>query len=164
MAVVNEPRRRAGSLSRNRGLVHLALILGFLGAFVTLAYLTRHYFGLWGTTDHAIVGFAVLGLVLVHLWQRRRTVRRLISRLGRDHSSRDGQASQALADMILWLLTLNVMVSGSADYVVGHQIYLPIPGPYLLQRWHAMGVVVLTIYVVVHVVRRRKRLWRSRIT
>lgn len=164
VALVNGPRPRASSLSRNRGLVHVALILGFLGAFVSLAYLTRHYFGLWGTTDHAIIGFAVLGFVLVHLWQRRRTVRRLISRLRGNHASTDRHATQAVSDMILWLLTLNVMASGSADYVVGHQVYLPIPGPYLLQRWHAMGVIVLTIYVIVHVVRRRKRLWRSRIT
>ena len=159
-----EPRARGGWVSRSRGLVHLALILGFIGAFVSLAFLTRHYLGLWGTTDHAIIGFVVLGLVLVHLWQRRRTVRRLLSRLGGGHAVAEQSTRQALSDVVLWLLTLNAMVSGLADFMAGHQVYLRIPGPNILQRWHAMGVIVLTIFLIAHVLRRRKRLWRSRIT
>ncbi len=67
------------------------------------------------------------------------------------------------SDFVLFLLTLNVMVSGLGDYVVEHTIFLPIPGPYVLQKWHAMSALILLIYVVTHVVRRRRRLWRSRI-
>jgi len=145
-------------------LVHLALILGFVAAFVSLAFLTKQYLGLWGTTDHSIIGLLVLGLVLVHLWQRRRTVRRLLSRLVGDHHETDRHPSQAVSDLILWILTLNAMASGVADFIAGHQIYLPIPGPPIIQRWHALSVVVLIVYVIVHVVRRRQRLWRSRIT
>ncbi len=159
-----DSRARTFSLARSRGLVHLALILGFVAAFVSLAFLTRHYFGLWGTTDHAIIGLLVLDLVLVHLWQRRRTVRRLLARLGRGANASEGRSTQAISDAVLWLLTLNAMISGIGDYVAGHQIYLPIPGPYIIQRWHAMGVLVLTVYLIIHVTRRRKRLWRSRIT
>jgi len=65
--------------------------------------------------------------------------------------------------MILWILTLNAMVSGVADFMVGHTIFLSIPGPNILQKWHAMSVLVLLVYVIVHVVRRRKRLWTSHI-
>ena len=159
-----KPRQRASSISRSRGLVHFALMMGFVAAFVSLAFLTRHYFGLWGTTDHAIIGLLVLVLVLIHLWQRRRTVRRLLSRLDGGHHATEQHSSPAISDLILWLLTLNAMISGVADFVAGHQIYLPLPGPPIIQRWHAMGVIVLIVYVIVPVVRRRKRLWRSRIT
>jgi hypothetical protein len=139
-------------------------MLGFAAALVSLAFLTRHYLGLWGTTDHAIIGLLVLGLVLVHLYQRRRTVRRLLSRLVGGRDSTGPPSPQAVSDLILWFVTLNAMMSGVADFVVGHQIYLPIPGPSIVQRWHAMGVLVLLVYVIVHISRRRQRLWRSRIT
>jgi hypothetical protein len=55
------------------------------------------------------------------------------------------------------------MVSGVADFIVGHTILLPIPGPNILQKWHALSVVVLLVYVIVHVVRRRKRLRTSHV-
>ncbi len=151
-------------MARSRGLIHLALILGFVAALVSLAFLTRQYFGLWGTTDHAVIGLLVLGLVLVHLWQRRRTVRRLLSQLLGGRHATEHSSRQAVSDLILWLLTLNAMISGIADFVVGHTIFLPLPGPYIFQKWHAMAVVALVVYVIVHVVRRRQRLWRSRIT
>ncbi len=164
MVVQSKSQSRVSSIVRSRGLIHFALILGFVASLVSLAFLTRQYFGLWGTTDHGIIGLLVLGFVLVHLWQRRRTVRRLLSRLVGRHNVSDHASLQAISDLILWLLTLNVMISGLADFLVGHTIYLPIPGPYILQRWHAMGVIVLLIYVIVHVIRRRKRLVRSHIT
>jgi hypothetical protein len=65
--------------------------------------------------------------------------------------------------MILWLLTLNATASGFADFVMGRTIYLPIPLPAFLQKWHLLSVVVLLVYVVVHVLRRRRRLRRSHI-
>jgi ABC-type cobalamin transport system permease subunit len=61
--------------------VHLALICGFVAAVVSAVFLSRTYLGHPGVTDHAIIGLIVLALVLVHLIQRRHTVRRLISRL-----------------------------------------------------------------------------------
>lgn len=64
----------------------------------------------------------------------------------------------------MWLLVLNATISGVVDYVVGHTVYLPIPGPFVLHKWHAMSVVVLLAYVIVHVVRRRARLRNSRIS
>ena len=59
--------------------------------------------------------------------------------------------------MILWLLTLNVMVSGTVDLVNGHETLLPIPGPFILQKWHGFSAIVLFVYVLVHALRRRSR-------
>jgi hypothetical protein len=150
-------------MARNRWLVHLTLILCFLAAVVSAVFLSRKYLGHSGTTDHSIIGLIVLGLVLVHLTQRRQTVRRLLSRLFGRPTSTNRQLRLATSDMILWLLTLNAMVSGIADFVVGHTIFLSIPGPNILQKWHAMSVLVLLVYVIVHVVRRRGRLRTSQI-
>jgi hypothetical protein len=100
----------------------------------------------------------------VHLIQRRHTVRRLISRLIGRRGSTPTRARQAESDLILWLLVLNATISGVVDFVAGHTVYLPIPGPSVLQKWHAMSVMALLAYVIVHVVRRRARLRNSRIS
>jgi hypothetical protein len=144
-------------------LVHLALILGLLAAVISAIVLSRKYLGHSGTTDHSIIGLVVLVLVLVHLTQRRRTVRQLISRLFGGLNARERPTRLAASDTILWILTLNAMVSGVADFVIGHTIFLSIPGPTILQKWHAMSVLVLLVYVIVHVVQRRKRLRTSHI-
>jgi len=151
------------SIARNRWLVHLALILGLLAAVVSAVFLSRKYFGHSGTTDHSIIGLLVLGLVIVHLTQRRRTVRRLFARLFRGRNKVAHEVRLAWSDSILMVLTLNAIVSGTVDFVVGHTVSLSIPGPYILQKWHAMSVLVLLVYVIVHVSRRRKRLRTSRI-
>jgi hypothetical protein len=150
-------------MARNRWEVHLALILGLLAAMISAVFLSRKYVGHSGTTDHSIIGLVVLALVIVHLTQRRQTVRRLISRLFVRPSLTGRQSRQAESDLILWILTLNAVVSGVADFVVGHTIFLSIPGPTILQKWHAMSVLVLLVYVIVHVVRRRGRLRSSHI-
>jgi membrane associated rhomboid family serine protease len=150
-------------MARKRWLVHLTLILGFLAAVVSAIFLSRKYLGHSGTADHSILGLLVLALVIVHLTQRRHTVKRLLSRLFGRPSSTGHRSRQAESDLILWLLTLNAIVSGVADFVVGHTIFLSIPGPIILQKWHAMGVLVLLVYVIVHVLRRRKRLRTSQI-
>jgi heme exporter protein D len=149
-------------IARNRWLVHLALILSFLGATLSPIFLSKKYLGHSGTTDHAIIGLLVLALVVVHLLQRRHTVGRMVSRLV-GHRSSGHQLRQSLSDLVLWILILNAMVSGFADFLEGHTILLPIPGPFIFQKWHLMSVLVLLIYVIVHVVRRRKRLRFSRV-
>jgi len=138
------------------------LIVGFLAATLSPIFLSKKYLGHSGTTDHSIIGLIVLAIVLVHLWQRRQTIWRLISRFwGR--RSPGARKRLAVSDLILWLLFLNVMISGIADFIVGHTIFLSIPLPNILQKWHAMGVLVLLVYVIVHVVRRRKRLRTSHV-
>jgi hypothetical protein len=163
LAIRHKPGSRGDSIARNRWLVHLALILGFLAAVMSAIFLSRKYLGHSGTTDHSIIGLLVLALVIVHLTQRRYTVRRLIYRLFERQRSTGHRSRQAESDTILWILTLNATVSGVADFVVGHTIYLPIPGPSILQKWHAMSVLVLLVYAIVHVVRRRGRLRTSHI-
>ena len=155
---------RGSSIVRNRSLVHLALILGFLAAAISPIFLSRRYLGHSGTTDHSIIALLVFALVMVHLTQRRHTVRRLILRLFGRQSSTGHRKRQAYSDIILWILTLNAMVSGVADFVVGHTIFLSIPGPNILQKWHAMACLVLLVYVIVHVLRRRRLLRSSHIT
>jgi hypothetical protein len=154
---------RGDSIARNRWLVHLALILGFLGAVISAVFLSRRYLGHSGTTDHSIIGLLVLALVLAHLTQRRQTVKRLIARFFRRQNSRGTRTRLAISDTILWILTLNAMVSGIVDFMVGHTIFLSIPGPSILQKWHAMSVLILLVYVIVHVIRRRGRLRASHI-
>lgn len=163
MAIRFKPGSRGDSIARNRWLVHLALILGILAAVISAVFLSRKYLGHSGTTDHSIIGLLVLGLVIVHLTQRRQTVKRLLARLFGRGSSTGNRSRLAVSDTILWILTLNAMVSGFVDFLVGHTIFLSIPGPSILQKWHAMSVLVLLVYVIVHVVRRRKRLRASHI-
>jgi hypothetical protein len=69
----------------------------------------------------------------------------------------------AVSDVILWLLFLNTTISGIADFIVGHTIFLSLPGPNILQKWHALAVLVLLVYVIVHVIRRRTRLRTSHV-
>jgi hypothetical protein len=144
-------------------MVHLALITGFIGAVASAITLSRKYLGHSGTTDHAIIGLLVLAIVMVHLTQRRHTVKRLLAHLLSPTSSSSQHPYQAHSDTILWILTLNAVVSGVVDFLMGHMILLPIPGPFILQKWHALSSLILLAYVIVHVVRRRKRLWSSHI-
>ncbi len=83
MSAVLETSHGRGWLSRRRSAGYLGLFIGFSVSLVTLAYLTRHFFGLWGTTFHGLTGALVLGLVVARLFQRRRTVRvRLLAAVG----------------------------------------------------------------------------------
>ncbi len=163
MTVQSESRSRREYISRNRWIVHLALIVGFVTAILSAIELSKKYLGHSGVTDHSIIGVVVLGFILVHLIQRRRTVGRLASRLAGLRGSTETRRRLAVSDTILWLLTLDVMVSGFVDFVDGHTIFLPIPGPDQFRKWHEMAALVLVVYVIVHVLRRRSRLRTSRI-
>lgn len=163
MAPRSSPLLKDNAIARNRWFVHIALIIAFLGATLSPIFLSKKYLGHSGTTNHAIIGVLVLALVMVHLLQRRHTVGRMFSRLMGHRSSTGHHSRQSLSDLVLWILTLNAMVSGFVDFVDGRTILLPIPGPFIFQKWHLMSVLVLLIYVIVHVVRRRKRLRLSHI-
>ena len=69
----------------------------------------------------------------------------------------------AVSDLILWLLIVNATASGVADFLVGHTIFLSLPGPGFFHKWHAMSALVLLVYVIVHVIRRRSRLRTSHV-
>ncbi|MDE3094283.1 MAG: hypothetical protein KGJ47_10945 [Acidobacteriota bacterium] len=144
-------------------MVHLTLIVGFAASLATAITLSKKFLGHSGTTNHAIVSVVVLVVILAHLYQRRHTVARLSSQLLR-RRGRAKNSRLAISDTILWLIVANTMVSGVADYVVGHTIFLPIPGPVVFQKWHGFSAIVLLVYVTVHVLRRRRRLRTSHIT
>jgi hypothetical protein len=163
LALQPSPTASGKAIARNRWLVHLALILGFVGATLSPIFLSKKYLGHSGTTDHAIIGLLVLALVVVHLIQRRHTVGRMISRLVGRRSTSGHHSRQNLSDLVLWFLTLNAMISGFVDFLDGHTVLLPIPGPFIFQKWHLVSVLVLLVYVIVHVARRRKRLRVSHI-
>ena len=148
-------------VARRRWLVHLTLIVGFLGTILSALELSRRYLGHSGTVNHVIVGFGVGGLVLVHLYQRRHTVARLSARLVRRGGAK-AQGRMARSDLILWLLTLNVIASGVADWMKGQTIYLFNQGTTLF-KWHAMSAIIIVIYLIMHVTRRRARLRSSHV-
>jgi hypothetical protein len=138
-----------------RGLVHLALLLTAAGALATLTILYIR------NAIHADIGLAFVGLVIVHLAQRRRTVGRMISQLSRARSFAEQRIRLAGSDLILAFITLNVLVSGVLDWSRGQPTQLPLPRPF--DRWHLLSGVALVIYLMVHVWHRRKRLRRSTI-
>jgi hypothetical protein len=110
---------------------------------------------------HADIGLAFVGLVIVHLVQRRRTVARMMSQFARVRSFAERRIRLTASDLLLAFITLNVLVSGVLDWNRGQPIQLPLPRPF--DRWHFLSGVVLVLYLIFHVWHRRKRLRRSRI-
>jgi heme exporter protein D len=135
--------------------VHLGLLLTAAGALATLTILYIR------NAIHADIGLVFVGLVVVHLAQRRRTVARMMSQLARAKSFAERRIRLVASDVILAFLTLNVLISGVLDWRRGEPIQLPLPAPF--DRWHLLSSVALVVYLVVHVWRRRKRLRRSTI-
>jgi hypothetical protein len=122
--------------------------------------------GLAGITLHVVAGLCFAGLVVFHLAQRRRTLRGLAPDLTRPASWRRRRGRLALSAGVLLFLAGNVIVSGVVDWITGRSVMLTaraigIPLPAL--NWHTTTSLVLVIYLVVHVVRRRARLRHSQI-
>lgn len=129
-------RRRT---ARYRWLVHLALLGTVTVSLVFEPLLTLH----------VALGCAFVGFVVVHLVQRRRTSTALARRLPRISGRRDAAGRLALADALLTALTAAMFASGLYDWLAGHPTRI---------RWHALTGVALTGFLVVHTVRRRRRL------
>jgi hypothetical protein len=110
---------------------------------------------------HADIGLVFVGLVVVHLVQRRRTVARMVSQLARVRSYAERRVRLAGSDLLLAFITINVLVSGVLDWNRGEPIELPLPRP--LDRWHLLSGVALVLYLLFHVWHRRERLRRSTI-
>lgn len=149
-AVRREPRR-----ARSRWLVHIALLSAAGASLGTLQLLHVR------TAYHTVVGLVFVGLVLVHLAQRRRTLARMAAHLVRATTHLERRIRLTVSDLVLGLLTLNVLVSGLVDWNRGSPVQLPLPKPFY--RWHLDAGILLVGYLVVHVSRRRKRLRRSTI-
>ena len=140
---------------RSRWIVHLGLLMTAAGALATLTILYIR------NAIHSDIGLVFVGLVIVHLAQRRRTVARMVSQLARARSFAERRIRLAGSDVFLAFITLNVLVSGVLDWSRGEPIELPLPRPF--DRWHFLSGVALVVYLIVHVWHRRKRLRRSAI-
>jgi len=154
----NEPRskeQRRGS--RTRFVVHLVLLATFAASLATVTLVTEGW-------QHLVVGFAFVALVVVHVAQRRYTVARLAGNLGRVHTWLRRRGRLAWSDLVLTLLTVNVLVSGTYDLVTGNQVILhprSIGIPFRDIGWHMLSALVLLVYLCVHVARRWGRIRRS---
>jgi hypothetical protein len=159
-SVIAAPKSRTGG-ERRRWYVHVALMVSLAGSLLSLIYLSR------SITIHVICGVAFIALMLVHLFQRRRTVKSLLKRLIGLQARARATTRMAISDIIFGLLALDVLISGVVDTVAHHStqfalarvLHLP-PG---LDQWHKLAAFVFVVYAVVHVIRRRKRLRRSHI-
>jgi hypothetical protein len=142
----------------NRWAVHLGLMVTFGAALASLVLLRG------ATTIHILLGLAFVALVAVHLSQRRQAVNRLTRQLAQVRSWFRPRGRLAWSDVILGLLTVNVLISGTVDWVDGHDTALPLQAlriGYL--GWHGISSLVLLCYLLVHVLRRRRRLRTSHI-
>jgi hypothetical protein len=156
-----DPRRVHGApgliawRARSRWAVHLGLLFSGVAAIGTLQLLHVRI------AYHSVVGLVFVGLVVVHLVQRRRTVARMATQLVRARTFVERRTRLAVSDFLLLFITANVLVSGIVDWSSGEQTELPLPVPF--DRWHLDSGLVLVIYIAVHVRRRRRRFRRSTI-
>jgi hypothetical protein len=151
-------QNRASGRARSRWAVHLALLITVIVALVPLLLFNVNP----RVTVHVVIACAFLGLVIVHLAQRRHTLRRLIAQLVRAGSRMKGRRL-AVSDAIFGFLVVNVLASGIFDLATGRNTRIALPGLRLFIGWHSLSSLLFLGYLIAHVVRRRKRLRRSRI-
>jgi hypothetical protein len=140
-----------------RFVVHLLLLATFAASLATVTLITEGW-------PHLVVGSAFVALAILHVVQRRHTVARLLGNLGRAGRWFRRRGRLAWSDMVLSLLTLNVLVSGTYDLVSGNQVILhprSVGIPFRDIGWHVASALVLVVYLCVHVARRWGRIRRS---
>jgi hypothetical protein len=149
-----------GSRSRRmraRFAIHLCLLATLGASLVTVTLTTEGW-------PHLVVGLAFVVLVGVHVAQRRYTVARLLGTLGRARAWFRRGGRLAWSDVILALLTFNVLVSGIYDLLSGNQVILhprDVGIPFRDIGWHVASALVLLVYLCVHVTRGWGRIRRS---
>jgi hypothetical protein len=141
--------RRTAWGARTRFAVHLGLLCPAAAALGTLQVLHVR------VAIHTDVGLVFVGLVVVHLAQRRRTLARMATQIVRARTFLERRIRLAASDLLLLFITLNLLVSGIVDWSRGAPTQLPLPKPFY--RWHLDSGLVLIVYLAVHVWRRRKR-------
>jgi hypothetical protein len=150
------PMAAASARARSRWTVHLALLITITVALVPLLLFNVSP----RVTVHVVIACVFLGLVIVHLAQRRHTLRSLIAQLARVGSRTKGRRL-AISDAIFAFLVANVLASGIVDLATGQNIRIPLPGVRLFIGWHSLSSLLFLGYLITHVIRRRKRLRRS---
>ncbi len=142
---------------RARFAVHLLLLATFAASLATVTLITEGW-------PHLVVGSAFVALAILHMVQRRHTVARLFGNLGSVRVWFRRRGRLAWSDVVLSLLTLNVLVSGTYDLVSGNQVILHPRSVGITFRdigWHVASALVLLVYLCVHVARRWGRIRRS---
>ena len=147
--------RRSAWRARSRWAVHIGLLCSAAAALGTLQLLHVKI------DYHTVVGLVFVGLVAIHLVQRRRTIARIATQLVRSRTFVERRIRLAVSDLLLLFITVNVLVSGIVDWERGQPTQLPLPVPF--DRWHLDSGLALVVYLAVHVWQRRKRLRRSTI-
>jgi hypothetical protein len=145
--------------TRARFAVHLGLLAAFAASLATVTLITEGW-------PHLVVGLAFVALAGVHVGQRRHTIARLLGNLGRALTWFGRRGRLAWSDVVLALLTLNVLASGTYDLLSGNQVILhphTIGIPFRDIGWHVLSALVLLVYLCVHVARRWGRIRRSAI-
>jgi hypothetical protein len=139
--------------------VHLALLTTFAVSLATVTAMTEGW-------PHLVIGSAFVGLVVIHVAQRRHTAARLLGNLGRPLTWLKRRGRLAWSDLILALLTLNVLVSGTYDLATRNQVILHSRSagiPFRDIGWHVSAALLLLAYLCAHVVRRWGRIRHSAI-
>lgn len=143
-------------IRHQRWLVHLWLIIFALLSLITFPmYLS--------ILAHISFGLIFAGLVVVHIRQRQRTVKFLWRDLRRFGAWIKPRGRLAWADVVLVFITLNVMVSGFVDCFKGSRPVMISVGRISPIREHAVSSIVLLVLLLVHALRRRKRLRTSQV-
>ena len=113
---------------------------------------------------HVIVGLAFAGLVIVNLRQRKNRIRGLMAHFKTAANWAHHGGRLAWSDLILFFISLNLIVSGIADYLKGGRgIFINIGLPKEI-RWHSPWAILVLVYLLIHVGRRMKRFRNSRVT
>ena len=131
---VNDDRRRTWRI-RNRRAVHLGLLCSAGAALGTLQlpHVRNAY--------HCVAGLMFVGLVLVRLMQRRATLGHMVTQLVRAPTALDKRFRLGGSDTLLFVITLNVLLSGISTAVADRRHSLPLPVPF--DRWHLDSGLVL---------------------
>ncbi|HEX4219484.1 MAG TPA: hypothetical protein VHZ02_13990 [Acidimicrobiales bacterium] len=135
--------------------MHLGLLISAAAALGSLYLLHVR------VAIHTVVGLVFMGLVAVHLTQRRHRLARMASQLLGLRPRIERELRALASDAVLVFLAVNVLVSGIVDWSRGTPVALPFPRPF--GRWHLASGLILVVYLGVHVWRRRRRLRRSTI-
>jgi hypothetical protein len=152
-----EALERTRVLQQQRWTVHLWLIVTFLASLVRL--LMKLSIGV-----HVIIGLIFLSLVVLHLLQRRKRIRGLLVHFKSVSTWTRRGGRLAWSDLILTFIFSNLIVSGIADYFVGGGGIFISTGVIRPIRWHALSAILLLAYLLVHVIRRARRLRNSKVS
>jgi hypothetical protein len=140
-----------------RWIIHLLLIAIFAASLATVTLVTE-------ASPHLTVGSIFAVLAGVHVAQRRQTATRLGAALCRGGSWLTRRGRLAWSDLVLAVLTVNVVVSGIFDLVSSTQVILrprAVGIPFRDIGWHVASSLVLLAFLCVHVARRWGRIRRS---